>query len=107
LRVGGAPFTKGLGTHANSEIRYALAGGAGHFRAEVGLDQEVGSNGSVRFEVWLDGNLLFQSAPMFGSAGSASVDVDGAGGSELRLVVDGGPDGINSDHADWADARLE
>ena len=25
----------------------------------------------------------------------------------LILIVDGGPDGINYDHADWADAMLE
>ncbi|MFC5402042.1 NPCBM/NEW2 domain-containing protein [Cohnella soli] len=43
---------------------------------------------------------------MSSSTPSKSVDVDVSGKNELKLIVTDAGDGINSDHADWADAKL-
>ena len=44
---------------------------------------------------------------MTGSSATKTIDVSVAGAQTLRLVVTDGGDGIASDHADWALARVE
>jgi beta-galactosidase len=39
---------KGLGVHAASS-------GYSNFRGDIGIDDEAGNNGSIAFQVWLDG----------------------------------------------------
>jgi hypothetical protein len=60
----------------------------------------------VIFQVWADGSLLFDSGVMTGATATRSVNVNIAGRTELRLTVAGGIDTMNSDHADWANARV-
>src|SRR4051794_39029172 len=54
IRLNGTAYTKGLGVHARSELRYALGASCSLFSAVVGIDDEVGANGSVAFQVWSD-----------------------------------------------------
>ena len=75
------------------------------FQATVGVDDEVGSAGSVRFQVLGDGVLLWESAVVTGASAAVPVDVDVSGRSSLRLVAVGG-DNEDFDHADWAEARI-
>src|SRR5205823_5760558 len=70
-------------------------------------DDEVGSNGSVAFQVYADATKVYDSGVVTGTSAPLTVDVSIAGASELRLVVTNGGDDYNSDHADWADARIE
>jgi M6 family metalloprotease-like protein len=107
LRINGQTFQKGLGVHAFSDVRYNLNGQYGTFRAVVGVDDYVGSNGSVTFEVWKDGARAWVSRVLTGMDDGVPVVVDVTGTRELRLVVTDGGDWIGWDHADWADARLE
>jgi len=106
LRINGVAYTKGLGTHALSDLRVAIPSGCTQFQATIGVDDEVGNNGSVTFTVSADGVQLFQSGTLLGSGGPASVSVNVSGRSELRLQVGNGGDNLNYDHADWADARF-
>ncbi|WP_435059606.1 NPCBM/NEW2 domain-containing protein [Streptomyces sp. bgisy060] len=107
LRLNGVTYAKGVGTHADSTIAYALNGAYARFRSDVGVDDEVGANATVRFEVWGDGVKLYESAaPMTPSSATQSVDVSVAGVNSLVLKVTDAGDGINSDHADWAGATL-
>jgi glucose/arabinose dehydrogenase len=106
LTLNGATFAKGLGAHAASDIRYGLAGNCTTFTAQVGVDDEVGSNGSVVFQVWTDGAKLFDSGTMTGTTATKSVNVNVTGRSELKLIVTDGGNGFDYDHADWADAKL-
>ncbi|WP_461061181.1 beta-galactosidase [Streptomyces pseudoechinosporeus] len=105
LSIGGTTYAKGLGAHANSQIRVYLGGGCTRFTATAGVDDEVGDNGSVSFEVIADGRSLFDSPVLYGSDGGATVDVDVTGARWLDLLVDGDGD-VSTDHADWADAKL-
>jgi hypothetical protein len=104
--LNGITFRKGLGAHASSLVRYTLSSRCSRFEATVGVDDEVGSNGSVVFEVWADGVLLFKSAAMRGSTASVPVSVALGGRTRLTLVVGDGGDGNGSDHGDWGDARV-
>jgi chitodextrinase len=109
LTLRGKTYAKGLGVHAASEITYNLGGTWTRFKSEIGIDDEVSAANpaSVIFEVWADGQRLFQSAVLRRNSALASVDIDVTGKQELKLRVTDAGDGNNSDHADWADARLE
>ncbi|MDX2521192.1 beta-galactosidase [Streptomyces stelliscabiei] len=105
LTIDGTTFGKGLGVHANSQVRVYLGGGCTRFTAVAGLDDEVGDGGSVSFQVIADGRTLATTPVVSGSDGGTTVDVDVSGARWLDLVVDGNGD-VSSDHADWADAEL-
>jgi glucose/arabinose dehydrogenase len=106
IALNGVTYAKGLGAHAASEIVYTIPSGCSQFFAAVGVDDEVGANGSVQFQVWADSTLLFQSATLTGNSTTVSVAVALAGQNQLRLVVTDGGDGIAYDHADWGSARF-
>jgi glucose/arabinose dehydrogenase len=107
ITLNGATYSKGLGVHADSDVRYNLGGQCSRFTAKVGVDDEVGANGSVTFEVWADGTKLYDSGIMRGDTATKDVAVDISGRSQLRLLVtNGGNDDWASDHADWANAQV-
>lgn len=105
ITLGGKVYATGIGTHAVSLLELRLAGNALRFRAVVGVDDEATNNGSVRFLVYADGKVRFDSGVMRKGTGKP-VDVDLTGAKTLRLEVEDGGDGIDNDHADWADATL-
>ncbi len=106
IEINGVTSIKGLGAHAQSQLEYDLDGQYARFRASVGMDDEVGSGGSVRFRVFVDGVERFNSGTMTNATAARAIDVDVTGADTLRLVLDNAGDGNASDHADWADARL-
>jgi hypothetical protein len=105
LRVGGTLYGKGLGTHAPSELAFALGGQCSRFAAVAGVDSEMKRAGSVQFQVLGDGQLLAETSVLSAADAPQALDVDVAGVQELRLVVDAGANS-GSDHADWADAKV-
>jgi hypothetical protein len=107
LTLNGTTYAKGLGVHAASDVRFNLGGNCSKFTANVGVDDEVGANGSVGFQVYADSSKVFDSGVMTGASATKPVDVSVAGASELRLIVGNGGDNINYDHGDWAAARIE
>ncbi|MFY9202882.1 MAG: NPCBM/NEW2 domain-containing protein, partial [Limnochordia bacterium] len=106
ITIGGVQYNKGLGVHAHSEVVYDIGGSFATFAADVGVDDEVGSRGSVVFQVWGDNVKLWESQRLDGSMGPQPVTVDISGVRMLKLVVTDGGDGNAYDHADWAGARL-
>lgn len=107
LSIKGKRFQKGIGTHSVSEIEYDLKGIFNYFSAKVGIDDGNRSEkGSVEFIVYGDGKELWRSGIMKKSDGIKEINMDIGGVKKLLLKVEDGGDGINYDHADWADARL-
>ena len=106
LTIGGVVYAKGLGVHAVSDVVYAVPSGCTSFTAQVGVDDEVGGNGSVVFEVWADGTKRVSSPRLTGADNAVPLVADLTGASQLRLVVQNGGDNVDSDHADWAGARF-
>ena len=106
LKIGEVVYSTGLGTHANSEIVYNLNGQYKTFKAIVGVDDEVGPNGSIAFSVYLDGQLAYESGVLNGTQSGQTVNLDVSGATTMKLVASDGGDGISNDHADWADAYL-
>lgn len=100
---------KGLGTHANSEIVYDLSGkNYGMFESYVGIDREMKNSNapSVIFEVYVDGEKVFDSGVMNVNTERKHVLIPIAGASELKLVAKNGGNGNAGNHADWADAKV-
>lgn len=107
ISLGGIPYPKGIGVAAPSDVRYDLAGlCSGSLIADVGIDDEVGKQGSVVFQVWLDGQKAFDSGLMRGGDARKAIELSVAGKKELRLVVTDAGDGNAFDHADWGGPRV-
>ncbi|NUT92458.1 MAG: alpha-galactosidase, partial [Saccharothrix sp.] len=106
LTVAGTTHAKGLGTHATGSITYYLGGSCTTFRTAVGVDDEVGSSGSVTFEVHVDGAKVADSGRLTGAGASATLSAPVSGAQELTLVVTDGGDGVSYDHADWLTPQL-
>jgi uncharacterized delta-60 repeat protein len=108
--LNGKVYAQGYGVHAGSELRFSLQGTGGaqcnNFTADIGVDDEVGSRGSVVFQVYGDGVKLYDSGLLTGNSATRRVNVGVVGRQELRLVVTDAGNGISYDHADWADPRL-
>ena len=110
LSLGGVSYAKGLGVHANSDLRYSLNGNCSTFSAQVGVDDEVGNNGTVLFQLWSgpvgSGSKLYDSGRLTGADAAKAVSVSLSGVTDLHLVVTDAGDNPYYDHADWADAKL-
>ncbi len=107
VRLRGAAYDKGLGVHGPSLIRYRLGQRCSRFVADVGIDDDQDGRGSAQFEVWADGERLFQSGVVTGASPARHVDVSVSSKRDLRLFVGIGGDDYALDHAVWAGALLE
>ncbi|MGW0507939.1 NPCBM/NEW2 domain-containing protein [Streptomyces olivaceoviridis] len=106
LTIGGTVYAKGLGVHALSDISFYTGGACEKVTAEVGVDDEKGTKGTVAFEIWADGTKAASTGVLTNAMPAQSLTADVTGAQVVRLVVTDGGDGVDSDHADWADARL-
>ncbi|MCB9891471.1 MAG: NPCBM/NEW2 domain-containing protein [Planctomycetes bacterium] len=106
LRIGGRAFAHGVGSHAASRLTVKLGGGTERFTAWVGVDDEVGERGSIVFQVLGDGKTLYRSEVIRGGEAAQRIDVALHGVEMLILVTAAGGDGIDYDHADWAEATF-
>ena len=107
ITLNGTTYAKGLGVHALSDVRVNLPAGCTRFKASVGLDDEVGANGTVVFEVYTGATKIYDSGLVTSASDDREIDVSVVGASELRLVVGNGNGTVTYDHADWAEARIE
>ncbi|MGW3034103.1 NPCBM/NEW2 domain-containing protein [Streptomyces sp. NPDC001178] len=106
LTIGGVVYGKGLGVHAESAVEYYTGKACRTVTADVGVDDEKGANGTVAFEVWADGTKVASTGVLTNAMPAQPLTADVTGAQVVRLVVTDGGDGIDSDHADWADAQL-
>ncbi|WP_077328820.1 NPCBM/NEW2 domain-containing protein [Virgibacillus siamensis] len=109
LTLDGVTYDKGLGAHALSEITYdlnRLTNKSSRFVADIGVDDEIPDYGSVVFQVFGDGQKLYDSGVMTGTSDTKHVDVSIESVDTLKLVVKTAGDGKTGDHADWAGAKI-
>jgi hypothetical protein len=105
LAIGGREYQRGVGTHAESRVTVDLGGKCKRFTANVGVDDEICSKGSVEFKVLEGGRVLFDSG-VIRPGTTRPLDLDVKGLNRITLVVTDALDGIDSDHGDWCDARF-
>ncbi|MGY0022098.1 NPCBM/NEW2 domain-containing protein [Streptomyces sp. cg35] len=106
LTIGGVVYAKGLGVHAASSVDYYAARSCERVTAQVGVDDEKGTKGTVAFEVWADDRKVASTGVLTNSDAPQALSADVTGAQLVRLVVTDGGDGVDSDHADWGDAQL-
>ncbi|WP_419993244.1 NPCBM/NEW2 domain-containing protein [Streptomyces boninensis] len=106
LTIGGTTYAKGLGAHAVSEVVYYAGKKCSAVTAKVGVDDEKGDKGTVAFEVWADDKKAASTDTLTNAMPAQDLTADVTGATTVRLVVTDGGDGVDSDHADWAEAKL-
>jgi hypothetical protein len=106
IKLAGVTYSKGLGTNATSDIVYNLAGGYQSFMSDIGVDDKQTVDGTVVFQVFADGTLIYDSGIMTAASATRSINLNVAGVQSLRLHVGDGGDDESYDWADWADAKL-
>jgi hypothetical protein len=107
ITLNGVTYTKGLGVHALSDLTFNVGGsGFTSFQSDIGVDDEVGNNGSVVFQVYVDGVLRYNSSTLTGASATQQVSVALSNANTVRLVVTDAGNGATFDHADWANARF-
>jgi len=109
LSIAGRRFEHGVGTHADSALWLELGPDCRRFSAWVGLDDAAGGEraGSVRFLIYLDDEVCFDSGVMRLGDAAQRVEVDVRGHRTMALLVTDAGDGISFDHANWAEAEFE
>jgi alpha-galactosidase len=106
ITLGGVVYAKGLGVHADSDVEFYTGTACTTLTADVGVDDEKGANGTVAFEVWADRTKVASTGVLTNAMPAQPLTANVTGAQVVRLVVTDGGDGNDSDHADWADARL-
>ncbi|MHB1455486.1 MAG: NPCBM/NEW2 domain-containing protein [Armatimonadota bacterium] len=106
IKIGDKVYSKGLGTHANSDISILLDGRYQVFDADIGLHQDPSGQGSVIFRVFVDGIEKYSSGIVKQSTTAITISIPVRNAFYLRLVVTDAGDGITCDASNWADARL-
>ncbi|TDD62178.1 DUF4981 domain-containing protein [Kribbella antibiotica] len=106
ITIGGTTYPSGLGVHAESTVDIYLGGRCASFTANIGVDDEVGSEGSVEFEVYTDNTRRYVSPTLTGAGPATPITIDTTNATTLRLKVTPAANGNAHDHADWAAANL-
>ena len=107
ITINGKTFDRGVGTHATSRLYVDAKANAEKFLASVGIDDSaLKKPGSVVFKVIGDGKTLWKSEVVKPGQPALPVEVDLKGIKTVLLLVTDAGDGIDYDHADWADARF-
>lgn len=105
LTINGTTYETGIGTHAASELLYYIGGRNVNFTALCGSDADSGNSGDIRFYVYGDDELLYDSGNMDWKDNAKSIDVKLMGHDYLKLVVDSCGN-MDFDHADWIDPQI-
>ncbi|MGW2645950.1 NPCBM/NEW2 domain-containing protein [Streptomyces sp. NPDC001393] len=106
ITIGGTVYAKGLGAHAPSDVSFYTGKACDRVTADVGVDDEKGTKGTVTFEIWADGTKVASTGVLTNAMPAQPLTADITGAQVIDLVVTDAGDGNDSDHADWADARL-
>ena len=105
LRIAEAEYAHGLLCHAVSKVLVRLPGPGRGFSATVGVDTNAGG-GSIVFAVTVGGREAFRTDVMHCGDPGIPVSLDLRGAREFTLDAGDAGDGINCDHADWAEATV-
>jgi hypothetical protein len=109
LLAGGRRWSRGIGVHAPSEVRWTLDGWSS-LRGTVAVDGSarlLGVRGSVVFRVLLDGRELWASPVLTADDAPLVLPaLDISAGGELVLHVDPTADGFAGDRGNWLDLLL-
>lgn len=107
----GQGYAKGIGTAANSEIKYNIPSGQYYkFRSYVGISDDVSNacdnTGGVVFKVYGNETLLYTSPTVYRNTALQEVNVNVYAYSSIKLKVEAVNPNSTCNRVVWADARL-
>ncbi|MFT5886592.1 MAG: hypothetical protein ACI9IP_003060 [Arcticibacterium sp.] len=107
MEINGISYTKGIGTHSGSETVYKMPTGfSSRFKASIGIDDDSFSGASVKFKVYGENTLLYTSAILTHVSNAVNIDINIAGYSSIKLVVENSGGTAAANQANWANARI-
>ncbi|MBO0514083.1 NPCBM/NEW2 domain-containing protein, partial [Streptomyces beijiangensis] len=106
MSIGDQRYEYGVTVHAPSSVTIDLNRQCTTYDALVGVDDLTMGLGAVRFSVYGDDALLWQSPVMRGDDAAVPVHVGIAGRKTIRLVVDPHTRFGSVALADWAQSRI-
>ncbi|OFW11992.1 MAG: hypothetical protein A3H96_12035 [Acidobacteria bacterium RIFCSPLOWO2_02_FULL_67_36] len=107
LTLGGVEYAHGLPLLVNADLIIDLKGAATRFASMAGIDDmRKSGQGSVTFDVWMDGKQAWTSGVMKSGDAPKLVSVDLTGAKQLILAVGDAGDGTRDDTATWGGAMI-
>jgi alpha-galactosidase len=111
ITINGKVYPKGLGTHANADLVFYLAGRCSTFTVDVGIDDERDprtnpTEGTATFQIWADGVKVADTGLRTWRDDALSLSTTVTGAKYLRLVGTDAGDGIRFDRTDWGVPEL-
>jgi len=106
MKIRGEMYTRGFGTHAESEVPWFHDGSAAIFSGRVGVDDEAAEGASVEFQIWNGESMLWSSGVVGRSDPAKTFHVPLEGLHLVYLRVTDGGDGNAHDHADWVELEV-
>lgn len=106
MRIGKKSFDKGIGSHSPGELNFDFGAHYKWFSGYLGVDMECNGNGSVGFEIWLDGRKAYESGVLRGNEEARFFKLPVEGSRRVRIVITNGRDNDGADHADLCRLRL-
>jgi hypothetical protein len=105
IRSHGITYTHGLMAHAPSQIHYSLSGRFRLLNTQILTQEDVDCGDGVVFRVFLDGQEVYSSSPVYPSTPPETIQLDVAGANAMELVVDTRQTS-DCDWAIWGDPTL-
>jgi alpha-galactosidase len=106
----GTTYAKGLGMAAPAAVIYRLNKSCSMFTADVGIDDSTNGQGSVNFQVFADGQNVYDSGTLTGNQGQnpmvKHIALDVTGVRRLKLMVNNAGDGASWDRASWGNPQI-
>lgn len=96
-------YDKGLMVGSGSEITFNLNQVYQKFKTICGVHH----SGSITYEVWADGDKLYDSGKITSKSKATEIEVDVRDKTNLKLIVTDAGNGHHGDVAMWANPRLE
>ena len=88
VRLDGLEFLNGLKVSGNSQVDFQLEGAWHKFGAEAGIGNSSAKDGTVRFQVWGDDRLLWDSGTVSpGTIIKPKLDIRGLSNLSLRTIT--------------------
>lgn len=105
ITIAGEEISRGIGTHAESELVFDIPKEYRFFRSVIGIDDKACEKGTVQFKVLLDEIVVYIS-PIMKHGKFVGIEIPLKNAKRITLLAEKATNGISCDWANWGYARL-
>ena len=106
LSIHGTVYPHGLWVNSVATLYYYLGGNCTNFSTDLGLDDSDKGTGAVDYQIYADGQQVYDSGVVTNSTPTIHASVNVSGAKVLELYVGEGNGTINYGNADFGDPQL-